>query len=165
MTTASHSSTTVERSHLGTLSALAWTGDPDEGHDTPYLIAYSLGDGSAGAEAGEKAALALIKELGLAPGDRLHDLTRANSPIRLLVEAGQAVLTMPHLVAQCPAPPEWLRAVEQRGAVHFMVASRPWPEAAPGRPVTEEVLQNYLGDGATLTSAAHALLPVNQLRR
>ncbi|TQK52197.1 hypothetical protein FBY35_2624 [Streptomyces sp. SLBN-118] len=166
MTTASPSQNTVQRSHLGTLSVLAWTGDPEEGHDMPYLIAYSLGDGAAGAEAGEAALLAVIDELGLTPGGGLYDATVANnSPIRLLVEGGHAVLNMPYLSVQCRAPQEWLTAAEQRGHAHFMVASRPWPEAVPGRPVTEEMLQAFLGDQDTLTSAAHILLPVSRLRR
>ncbi|MET7618279.1 DUF5949 family protein [Streptomyces sp. NPDC005408] len=166
MTTASTSKNSVVRSHLGTLSVLAWTGDPEEGNDMPYLIAYSLGNGKEGAEAGEAAVLAVIDELGLTVGGGLYDATRANnSPIRLLVEGGKAVVNMPYLTAQCAAPQEWLSAVEQRGHAHFMVASRPWPEAVPGKPVTEEMLQAFLGDEDTLTSAAHILLPVSKLRR
>jgi Family of unknown function (DUF5949) len=166
MTTAHTSKSTVQRGHLGTLSVLAWTGDPEEGHDTPYLIAYSLGDGAAGAEAGEAAVLTMIGELGLTPGGGLADVTGVNnSPIRLLVEGGQAVLSMPYLNVQCPVPKEWLSAADGRGHVHFMIASRPWPEAAPGRPVTEDMLQAFLGDEDTLTSAAHVLLPVGRLRR
>lgn len=165
MTTVGSSKNTIKRSQLGTLSVLAWTGDPDEGHDMPYLLAYSLGDGSDGAEAGEAAVLAVIQEIGLSVGDGMAHTTRSpSSPIRLLVEAGQAVLTMPYLSAQCPAPPEWLRAAEARGHVHFLIASRPWPEAAPGEPISEEELQSFLGDEQTLTTAAHVLLPVSKLR-
>jgi hypothetical protein len=151
---------------LGTLSALAWTGDPDEGHDMPYLLVYSLGDGSDGPEAGEAAVPAVIEEVGLSVGRDPAVSTRSpNSPIRLPIEGGQAVLTMPYLSAQCPAPPEWLRAAQKRGHVHFLIAGRPWPEAAPGKPVTEERLQAFLGDEQTLTTAAHVLLPVSRLRR
>jgi len=131
----------------------------------PYLLAYSLGDGPDGAEAGEAAVRALIEELGLQAGDTMADATRSPTcPIKLLVQADQAVLTMPHMKAQCPAPPEWLRAVEERGHVHFLIASRPWPEATPGEPVAQEDLQSFLGDEQTLTTAAHVLLPVGQLR-
>jgi hypothetical protein len=166
MTTAEASENIVDRRQLGTLSVLAWTGGPDEGHDMPYLIAYSLGDGPAGAEAGEKAILAMIEEMGLTVGAGLIDHTCVdNSRIKLLVEGGHAVLTMPQLSAQCPAPPEWLRAVEERGHAYFMVASRPWPQAAPGERVTEEVLQSFLDDEQMLLTAAHVLLPVSQLRR
>ncbi len=35
----------IDRSQLGTLSVLAWIGDPSEAHDIPYLLAYILGDG------------------------------------------------------------------------------------------------------------------------
>ncbi|WP_240138790.1 DUF5949 family protein [Streptomyces sp. MUM 178J] len=156
---------TFQRGHLGTMSLLAWTGDPEQGHDMPYLIVYSLGDGPEGPEATHQALLAVIADAGLAVDGQLADVTRSTgSPVKLLVEAGQAVLSMPHLNAQCPAPPEWLTAVEQRGHAHFLFATRPWPEAVPGEPVTEEMLQSYLGDESTLTTAAHALLPVSRLR-
>ncbi|MFF7201706.1 MULTISPECIES: DUF5949 family protein [unclassified Streptomyces] len=166
MTTANTAKNPAQRRELGTLSVLAWTGDPEAGHDMPYLLAYSLGDGAEGPEAGEKAALEMIGELGLKTGGGMTDATQAsvNSPIRLLVEGGQAVLTLPGLNAQCTVPKEWLTAAEGRGHVHFMIASRPWAEAAPGRPVTEEMMQAFLGDEQTLLTAAHVLLPVGQLR-
>ncbi|MFI9581219.1 DUF5949 family protein [Streptomyces sp. NPDC052236] len=165
MTTANASKSIVNRSHLGTLSVLAWTGDPEEGQDLPCLVAYSLGDGSGGAEAGEEAILAMIEELRLTVGGGLTDWTRANnSRIKLIVEAGQAAITMPYLSGQCPVPPEWLYAVEERGHAYFLLASRPWPEAAPGKPVTEDALRSYIGDEKTLATAAHVLLPVSKLR-
>ncbi|MGW4029947.1 DUF5949 family protein [Streptomyces sp. NPDC004838] len=165
MTTAHSTKNTVQRSHLGTLSVLAWTGDPEAGHDMPYLLLYSLGDGNGGTEAGEAALLGLIDACGLKRGD-LSDATPAsvNSPIRLLVEGGQAVLNMPYVSAQCPAPQEWLAATEGRGHAHLIVASRPWPEAVPGKPVSEETLQAFLGDEETLMGAAHVLLRVSRLR-
>ncbi|MEV6395125.1 DUF5949 family protein [Streptomyces sp. NPDC051907] len=165
MTTAS-AKNPLQRGQLGTISVLAWTGDPEAGHNTPYLIAYSLGDGPDGAEAGEQAVLTLIEEVGLAVGGQMADLTKSSaSRITLLVEGGQAVLNMPQLSAQCPVPPEWLAAVQERGHAHFIIASRPWPEAVPGEPVTEEELQAFLGDQETLLSSAHVLVAVSQLRR
>jgi hypothetical protein len=165
MTTAKASKSIVNRSHLGTLQVLAWTGDPEAGQDLPCLIAYSLGDGAGGAEAGEEAVLAMIEALGLTVGGGLKDCTRVNNTrITLLVEGGQAALTTPYLSGQCPVPPEWLHAVEERGHAYFIIASRPWPEAAPGQPVTEEALRSYVGDEQTLATAAHALLPVSTLR-
>ncbi|MEO3976049.1 DUF5949 family protein [Streptomyces sp. CAU 1734] len=157
---------TVHRSHLGTLSMLAWTGDPAAGHDMPYLLVYSLGDGDGGPAAGVAALTGVIEEAGLRVGHEMTDATAGavNSPIRLLVEGGQAVLNMPYLSAQCPAPPEWLAAAEARGHAHLMIGTLPWPAATPGRPVTEEVVQAYLGDEATLLAAGHALLPVSRLR-
>lgn len=88
MTTANTAKNPALRRELGTLSVLAWTGDPEAGHDMPYLLAYSLGDGAEGPEAGEKAALEMIGELGLKTGGGMTDATRAsfNLPIRLLVE-------------------------------------------------------------------------------
>ncbi|MFJ8072805.1 DUF5949 family protein [Streptomyces sp. NPDC096176] len=166
MTTANVPKVTVGRAELGTLALLAWTGDPAQGHDTPYLIAYSLGDGPGGAAAGTAASLAMIADLGLTTGDVMHDHTDAGvSPIQLLVQGGQAVVNMPYLKAQCPAPAEWLAAAERRGHVHFMISGQAWPEAKPGVPVTEETLQAHLGDEDALNDTAHVLLPVSQLRR
>ncbi|MEW1544925.1 DUF5949 family protein [Streptomyces tsukubensis] len=163
--TATSAKNSVDRSHLGTLSVLAWTGDPEAGHDMPYLLVYSLGDGAGSAEEGEAALLGMIADCGAKAGD-MSDATSAsvNSPVRLLVEAGQAVLNMPHLSAQCPAPPEWLAAADGRGHAHVIIASRPWPEAKPGEQITEESLQTYLGDEETLLSSAHILVRVSQLR-
>lgn len=165
MTTAKTPGSAVDRGRLGTLSLLAWTGDPAQGHDTPYLLTYSLGDGTDGPGAGEEEALAMIDSLGLTVGDEMHDHTHAGShPIQLLVAGGQAVVNMLYLNAQCPAPPEWLSAAERRGTVHFMIASRPWPEGKPGRPVADEAFQAFLGDETTLTTSAHVLLPISRLR-
>ncbi|WP_328318712.1 DUF5949 family protein [Streptomyces sp. NBC_00388] len=163
--TASHTATSsVQRDQLGTLSVLAWSGDP-ETNNTPYLLAYSLGDGKDGAEAGTAALRTLFGELCLPVGSSLADGSRAGFPVRLLVEGGQAAVNMPYLSAQCPVPPEWLQAVADRSEVHFMFASKPWPEARPGRPVSEELLRSYVGDEAMLSTSAHCLLPVTQLRK
>ncbi|MFI6287036.1 DUF5949 family protein [Streptomyces sp. NPDC051018] len=165
MTTANSTKKTVQRSHLGTLSMLAWTGDPEAGHDTPFLLVYSCGDGDGGPEACTAALLGMIGESGLKAG-AMSDATETagSSPIRVLVEGGQAVLNMPYLSAQCVAPPEWLAAAEAGGRVHLVVASRPWPQGVPGQPVSEETLHAFLGDDETLNSAAHVLLRVTQLR-
>ncbi|UYQ64114.1 DUF5949 family protein [Streptomyces peucetius] len=166
MTTAKPPKTAVDRAELGTLALLAWTGDPAQGHDTPYLIAYSLGDGTGGGEAAAAASLAVIEQLGLTTGDVMHDHTVVGvSPIQLLVQGGQAVVNMRYLSAQCPVPAEWLAAAERRGHVHFMISGRAWPEAKPGVPVTEEILRAHLGDEDVLNDTAHVLLPVSQLRR
>ncbi|NDZ79891.1 hypothetical protein G3I19_15500 [Streptomyces sp. SID10853] len=163
--TASHTATSsVQRDQLGTLSVLAWSGDP-ETNNLPYLLAYSLGDGKDGAEAGEAAVRTLFDELGIPLGSSLADGSRPGFPVRLLVEGGQAAVNMPYLSAQCPVPAEWLQAVADRGEVHFMFASKPWPEAVPGRPVSEEVLSAFVGDEAMLTTSAHCMLPVTQLRK
>ncbi|MFI1013853.1 DUF5949 family protein [Streptomyces sp. NPDC020965] len=167
MSTANPTRNPVQRTHLGTLSVLAWTGDPEAGHDMPYLLVYSLGDGEAGPEAGETAMVAMIEDIGLKVGADMTDATAASSasPIKLLVEGGQAVLSLPYLSAQCPAPDEWLTAAEQRGHAHLIVAGRPWPDATPGEPVSEEILQAFLGDQENLMACGHALLPVSRLRQ
>ncbi|WP_405778490.1 DUF5949 family protein [Streptomyces sp. NBC_00859] len=164
MTASQTGTSSVQRDQLGTLSVLAWSGDP-ETHNTPYLLAYSLGDGKDGAPAGEAALRTLFNELGLPLGSSLADGSRPGFPVRLLVEGGQAAVNMPYLSAQCPVPPEWLQAVAERSQVHFMFASRPWPDAVPGRPVTAEILGAFVGDEAVLATSAHCLLPVTQLRK
>ncbi|NUK02970.1 hypothetical protein HRW23_03625 [Streptomyces lunaelactis] len=151
---------------LGTLVVIAWSGEhPDDERDMPFLLAYSLGDGDGGPEGVEAAARKLLADIGLPVGTEYVDAAQADGlPVTLLVEAGQAVLTMPHLTAQCTVPPEWLAAVRERGHVYFLFATRAWPQAAPGAPVTEEELRNFAGDEAMLSTAAHCLLPVRQLR-
>lgn len=151
---------------LGTLVVIAWSGEhPDDERDMPFLLAYALGDGDAGPEGTEAATRQLLEDVGLPVGAEYVDAAEsAGLPLTLLVEAGQAVLTMPHLSAQCTVPPEWLAAVRDRGHVYVIFATRPWPDAAPGSPVTEDRLRAFVGDEAVLSTAAHCLLPVRQLR-
>ncbi|MFJ2111480.1 MULTISPECIES: DUF5949 family protein [unclassified Streptomyces] len=151
---------------LGTLSVIPWTTDPSEGErGAPYLLAYSLGDGKGGPEAVEETMRAVLQEVGLTAGTEVVDASETPGiSIKLLVEAGRAVLTMPYLNAQCAVPPEWERDARDAGKVYFLIATRTWPEAVPGRPVTEEQLRAFAGDEETLLSAAHCLLPVRSLR-
>lgn len=145
---------------------LGWTGGPEQGQNIPYLLAYSLGDGEDGPEAGEAAARALIEETGLSIGGKVLDCTRMPAlPIKLLVEGGQWALSMPHLTAQCDAPADWLQAVEEYHQVYFLFATRPWPEATLGSPVTEDMLNAFVADEKTFSTAAHCLLPVTRLRK
>ncbi|MFE5138232.1 DUF5949 family protein [Streptomyces fagopyri] len=149
---------------LGTLAVMAFSGEAPDG-DMPYLLAYSLGDGEGGPGASTVAIEELLRNNGLPVGDTLLDGSRQPSlPLTLLVEAGQAVVTMPYLNAQCVVPPEWLAAVGERGYAYFLFATRAWPEAEPGRPVAPESLAAFAGDEETLLSAAHVLLPARSLR-
>ncbi|MFF2939516.1 DUF5949 family protein [Streptomyces niveus] len=151
---------------LGTLTVIPWTSEPsDDERNPPFLLAYSLGDGRDGAEAGEEAMHAVIKEVGLRTGAGLTDVaTSPGVPITLLVQAGRAVLTMPYLKAQCAVPPEWEEDARETGSVYFIIATQPWPEGTPGKPVSEETLRAFVGDEAVLTGAAHCLVPVSSLR-
>ncbi len=143
---------------------MAFSGEAPDG-DMPYLLAYSLGDGEGGPGASTVAIEELLRNNGLPIGDTLLDGSRQPSlPLTLLVEAGQAVVTMPYLNAQCVVPPEWLAAVGERGYAYFLFATRAWPEAEPGRPVAPESLTAFAGDEETLLSAAHVLLPARSLR-
>lgn len=143
---------------------MAFSGEAPDG-DMPYLLAYSLGDGEGGPDASTVAIEELLRNNGLPVGDTLLDGSRQPSlPLTLLVEAGQAVVTMPYLNAQCVVPPEWLAAVGERGYAYFLFATRAWPEAEPGRPVAPESLAAFAGNEETLLSAAHVLLPARSLR-
>ena len=143
---------------------MAFSGEAPDG-DMPYLLAYSLGDVEGGPEASASAIEQLLQTNGLPIGDTLLDGSRQPSlPLTLLVEAGQAVVTMPHLNAQCVVPPEWLAAVGERGYAYFLFATRAWPDAEPGKPVEPESLAAFAGDEETLNSAAHVLLPARSLR-
>ncbi|MFJ6797747.1 DUF5949 family protein [Streptomyces sp. NPDC091268] len=157
----------IDRSRLGTLSVLAWIGDPDEAHDIPYLLAYTLGDGPDGPEAAEEAARGLLEELGLPIGDVVMDGVRNPSgfPVQILLEGNQIALTLPGLNAKCIAPPEWVAAADDSGQAYFLFATRAWPEAVPGQPVTAEMLQAFAGDEEVLTGSAHAVLAVRRLQK
>ncbi|MCX3059435.1 DUF5949 family protein [Streptomyces beihaiensis] len=168
MTSTSSTETTLHPADLGTMAVIPWSGqhvtEDDEG-DMPYLLAYSMGDSPAGPEGTEKAVRTLLVNNGLTVGETVHNGAEHPSfPVSLLVEAGQAVVSMPLLNAQCPVPPEWLAAAEERGTAYFMFTTRPWPEATPGQPVSDEQLRAFAGDEATLTNAAHCLLPIRRIR-
>lgn len=151
---------------LGTLVVLPWSGEhPTEEGDMAFLLAYSLGDGAGGPEGGVTAARTLLHSVGLPVGGPVVDGTQSPSlPVTLLVEAGQAVVTMRHLNAQCPVPPEWLTAVRARGHACFVFATLPWPEGRPGRRVTAESLEAFVGAPETVAASAHCLVPVRSLR-
>ncbi|MCB5182247.1 DUF5949 family protein [Streptomyces antimicrobicus] len=157
----------IDRSQLGTLSVLAWIGDPEDGHDIPYLLAYSLGDAPAGREAGEAAARGLLEEIGLPIGDVVLDGTRSphNFPVKVLVTDDHVTLTLPGLNATCTAPPEWVSAAADSDQVYFLFATRAWPEAVPGQPVSAETLRAFAGDEQVLTSSAHCVLQVQRLQK
>ncbi|MER6127659.1 DUF5949 family protein [Streptomyces sp. NPDC001795] len=164
MTTTSSETRPFRAADLGTLVVMAWSGEAPDG-DMPYLLAYSLGDGESGPDGSTAAIRALLHANGLNVGEEITDGTqRPSLPVTLLVEAGQAVVTMPYLKAQCTAPPEWLAAVRARGIAYFLFATRPWPEAVPGRPVEPERLAAFAGAEETLNTAAHVLLPARSLR-
>ncbi|MEW2518830.1 DUF5949 family protein [Actinacidiphila alni] len=156
---------TLQR-RLGTLVVIPWAGEHHEdGRDMPFLMAYSLGDGPDGPESGQEAALAVAEEVGLPVGGAVLDVKQApNVPVKILVEGGQVVLTMPYLHAACPVPEQWVNAAQDRGAVYFILATRAWPEAKPGTPVTEETLQSFAGNVDVLGTAAHCLVPVGTLK-
>jgi hypothetical protein len=154
------------QSRLGTLVVIPWTGEySEDGGDMPFLMAYSLGDGADGPVAGEEAVLAAAEEIGLPVGGAIHDVSRApKTAITMLVEGGKAVLTMPYLHAACPVPDQWTAAARARKAVYVILASRPWPEAAPGTQLSEQALRAFAGDPEVLGTAAHFLVPVTSLR-
>ncbi|GAA3372636.1 DUF5949 family protein [Streptomyces sannanensis] len=152
---------------LGTLTVIAWTGEPVDGEQEPlpFLLAYSLGDGIGGPEAGARAVRLLLARTGLPVGTEPVDASAGPPlPVTLLVQAGQVVLTMPYLHVQSAVPPEWLAASRRHGRVYFMFTTRPWPQAAAGRPVSDEALRSFVGDEETLKETAHVLLPVSSLR-
>ncbi len=166
MTTSQTTTGTPPNSQLGTLMMIGWSGaHPEDGHDVPFLLSYSLGDGKDGPEAGTEAMGRMLGQAGLLVGGELQDASRTPSlPLTLIVEAGQAVLTMPVFTAQCPVPPEWLAAADHRKQVYGMFATRPWPEARPGGPVSEDMLRAFAGDEGVIRSSAHCLIPVRTLR-
>jgi hypothetical protein len=157
-------SATSLQSRMGTLVVIPWAGSHEDGEDTPFLLAYSLGDGVDGPAAGQEAVLAAAEEIGLPVGGAILDVAQARKvDARLLVEGGKAVLTMPYLKVTCPVPEQWTAAARARESVYVILASRPWPEAVPGAEVTEEDLRAFAADEEVLGSAAHFTVPVGSL--
>ncbi|UNO43205.1 DUF5949 family protein [Streptomyces sp. MST-110588] len=166
MTSTQSAGGTIRHSQLGTLVMIGWSGEnAQDGNDVPFLLTYSLGNGKDGPQAGMAAMEQLIRQIGLTIGNELLDGSRAPGlPLTLLVEGGQAVLTTPHFNAQCTVPQEWLAAARARRQVYALFATRPWPEAVPGRPVGEEALKRFVANEDVLTTSAHCLLPVRTLQ-
>ncbi|MCS0638971.1 DUF5949 family protein [Streptomyces sp. LP05-1] len=166
MTSSSVESPGQQTSPVGTVSVMPFAGEPSPDEPgTPYLLVYSLGDGPDGPEATATAMRAMLRGAGLSLGERLTDLaeeTRIASS--LLVEAERAVLSLPFLRIQCPVPSDWERAAHESGSVYLICATRPWPEAAPGRPLAEERVRAFVGDRAMLAESAHARIPVRRVR-
>lgn len=166
MTSATSSTgTPLDPSHLGTITVIAWAGENvNDGQDMPFLLAYSLGDGAAGPEAGEVAVRALLERSALPVGGGLVDGSASSVPVSVLVTGNSATLTVQHLNANCVVPPEWTDAAHARGQVYFMFTTKPWPQAAPGVPVEEEALKGFIGDEEVIMASAHCLVPVSTLR-
>ncbi|MEV6054249.1 DUF5949 family protein [Streptomyces sp. NPDC052107] len=164
MTSTSSAILSSRPTDLGTIVVLAWSGEAPGG-DMPYLLAYPLGDAEGGPEASSSAVRRLLESNGLPVGGDLVDgFAQSGLPVSLLVGAGQAVVSMAQLKAQCPAPREWLEAVGVRGFAYFVFTTRLWPEAVPGRHVDPAALAAFAGAEETLKQAAHLVLPVRSLR-
>ncbi|MFF7972637.1 DUF5949 family protein [Streptomyces sp. NPDC007905] len=165
MTSTSSEARPFRTTDLGTLVVLAWSGEAPDGTDMPYLLAYSLGDAEGGPEATAAAVEHLLTSNGLPVGGQVVDGTRKPSlPVTLLVEAGQAVVNMPKMVAQADAPPEWLAAVAVRGYAYLVFTTRAWAEGRPGQAVEPAALAAFAGAEETLNAAAHVILPARSLR-
>ncbi|MFI6644651.1 DUF5949 family protein [Streptomyces sp. NPDC050504] len=166
MSSASVATAMPQTSLLGTVVVLPWASDPDaEDPSTPFLLLYPLGDGKDGADASGEAMNAMLTGLGLRFGEQLDLAKQPRSPISLLVEAGQAALTLASMKVQCAVPAEWEQAARERGQVYLIGSTRAWPAAVPGEPVDEESLSAYVSDETLLEASAHALVPVRSLRR
>ncbi|WP_326700704.1 DUF5949 family protein [Streptomyces sp. NBC_01754] len=165
MTSPQTATSTFKQAQLGTQVLLGWSGDrPDGNGGTAFLLTYSLGDGQDGPEAGEQAMRVALERSGLTVGGETLDAAEMpNLPVKLLVQAGQAVLTLPHFKAQYTVPREWLDVARAEGTVHGMFATRPWPAATPGQPVDEELLRSFVCDPEVVGTSAHCLLPVRSL--
>ncbi|MBB4983353.1 DUF5949 family protein [Streptomyces nymphaeiformis] len=166
MTTSNVVSSARSASPLGTLTVIPWASEPSaDSAGTPFLMAYSLGDGRDGPEAGQQAMRAALESMKLSVGDRLFDLEKdAGINATLLVEGGSAVLTLPFLKVQCPVPGEWQTAAREQGKVYFLCSVRPWSEGVPGQPVDEAMLRAFVSDEETLADCAHVLLPVRRIQ-
>ncbi|MBT2439432.1 hypothetical protein J7E93_04700 [Streptomyces sp. ISL-36] len=153
-------------SPLGSLSVVFWTTGPtDTKPAASYLMVYSLGDGSDGPEAGAEAMRAAVEGMGLTVGGPVVDASQGpRVDAHLLVEAQQAVLTLPFMKLQCSVPVEWEAAAKELGHVYLVCSVRPWPEGAPGGAVSEEQLRSFFAGEDPLADGAHVVLPVRRLQ-
>ncbi|MFF7179513.1 DUF5949 family protein [Streptomyces sp. NPDC008121] len=167
MTTPNVVSSERSASPLGTLTVVSWTTGPvGDTPVTPFLMVYSLGDGRDGPQAGEEAMRAALEAMGLPLGGQVVDVAQEPGVgAHLLVEAQQAVLTLPFMKVQCPVPAEWEAAAKEIGHAYLICSVRPWPEAVPGEPLSEERLRAFASDDDVLAAGAHLLLPVRRLQR
>ncbi|MET7855892.1 DUF5949 family protein [Streptomyces sp. NPDC005318] len=165
MTSPQTATSTFTQAQLGTLTVIGWSGEhPAGGRDAAFLLVYSLGDGSDGPAAGEAAMRVALEHSRLPVGaGPVRAAETPGLPVKLLVQAGQAVLTLPHITAQYTVPPQWLAAARDHGEVYAMFATRPWPAGAPGRPVDEELLRSFAADPEVIMTSAHCVLPVRSL--
>ncbi|MGW0859318.1 DUF5949 family protein [Streptomyces sp. NPDC002690] len=150
---------------LGSQIVIGWSGrHPEGGPDVAFLLTYSLGDGQDGPVAGQAAMRTALERAGLQVGGAVVDTAeKSGVQVKLLVQSGQAVLTLPHFTAQYPAPAEWLAAARNRGQVYGMFATRPWPEAVPGHPVSEDQLRAFAANPDIVATSAHCMMPVRAL--
>ncbi|CAM5717182.1 DUF5949 family protein [Streptomyces fumanus] len=167
MTSSTAAPETPRGSLLGTLTIVPWSSVPTtETPRLPFLTVYSLGDGAGGPEAGERAMRAHLEKIGLPVTGELVELTQeARAAVTLLVEAEQAVLTLPFLQVQCPVPESWQDAAYRNGSVRLICLTRPWPHVAPGEAVAPEQLRAFLTDDDLRSASSHCLVPVTRLRR
>ncbi|MDJ0460514.1 DUF5949 family protein [Streptomyces sp. H27-C3] len=166
MTSTETAETRLNPADLGTITVIGWAGENiDDGRDLPFLLAYTLGDGEGGPEAGERAVRLLLEQTGLPVGGGVFEVSRTNSPVSVLLESGSASVTMPSLKAQCLVPEQWTQAALKRGHVHFLFTTRPWPKGAPGTDVMAEDLKAFIGDEEVLAASAHCVVPVTTLRK
>ncbi|MEU3250143.1 DUF5949 family protein [Streptomyces sp. NPDC006997] len=165
MTTTPPETRPFPTSDLGTLVMMAWSGEAADGKDMPYLLACTLGDAPEGPEAASAAVGKMLTDAGLPVGGELVDgHLKPSLPVSLLVVAGQAVVTMPRLNAQCTVGEEWLAAVAGRGYACLIFTTRPWPGEAPGTTVAREEFTEFATADATLEAAARVVLPARSLR-
>ncbi|MEU0131770.1 MULTISPECIES: DUF5949 family protein [unclassified Streptomyces] len=165
MSSSNSVTTPYSPAQLGTQILIAWSGsNPGTDRETAFLMTYSLGDGTDGPEVGERAMQTALERSGLrVGGETLHASEMPNLPVKLLIQAGQVVLTLPHFKAQYTVPGEWLAVARSEGSVHGMFATRPWPAAVPGQPVGEDLLRSFVADPEVVATSAHCLLPVRSL--
>ncbi|WP_327178798.1 DUF5949 family protein [Streptomyces sp. NBC_01335] len=165
MTSSQTSTYPYSPAQLGTQIVIGWSGrNPESGHDVAFLLTYSLGDGRDGPVVGEASMRTALERAGLKVGGGVANAAeQPGLQVKLLVQSGQAVLTLPHFTAQYPAPDEWLAATRDQGQVYGMFATRPWPEAVPGRPVSEDQLRAYAANPEIVATSAHCLMPVRAL--
>ncbi|MER7576733.1 DUF5949 family protein [Streptomyces sp. NPDC126514] len=161
MTSNSTQTHPVRSAEVGTFVAMSWSRPTPQGA-IPYILAFSLGDGTDGPQGSSAAVEQLMHNCQLSPDDGLIDgSSRPSMPVGLLVVDGSVVLSMPQINTPIVPSSQWLTDVAERGYACLLITTRTWPG---GELTDTDKLAAFANDEETLKLSAKVLLPARSLR-
>ncbi|MEV6963198.1 DUF5949 family protein [Streptomyces sp. NPDC051207] len=161
MTSNSTQTHPVRSAEVGSFVAMSWSRETPQGA-IPYILVFSLGDGTSGPEGSATAVEQLIHNCQLSTDDGLIDGSlRPSMPISLLVVDGSVVLTMPQINTPIIPSNQWLTDVTERGYACLLITTRTWPG---GELTDTDALAAFANHEETLKHSAKIVLPTRKLR-